>query len=113
MEDEGFLEIQTSMHPGSLHVMKTDDWKEMVAVAWDVTNEYLKRIGGDIDKRIEANPEKYHIGQYDFTDQPNERRVGGNICERIVSAWADWKYPNAAQYKLVITAEKIAPNFER
>mgnify|MGYP002512011284 CR=1 FL=1 len=104
---------KTSMHPGSLHVMKTDDWKEMVAVAWDVTNEYLKRIGGDIDKRIEANPEKYHIGQYEFTDQPNERRVGGNICERIVSAWADWKYPNAAQYKLVITAEKIAPNFER
>jgi hypothetical protein len=104
---------KTSMHPGSLHVMKTEDWKQMVACAWDVTNEYLKRIGGDIDKRIEANPEKYHIGQYEFTDQPNERRVGGNICERIVSAWADWKYPNAAQYKLVITADKVAPNYDR
>ena len=102
-----------SMHPGSLHIMAVDDWKEMVAVAWDVANEYLKRIGGDIDKRIEDNPEKYHIGQHQYMDQPNERRVGGNICERIVSAWADWKHPNAAQFPLVVTREKIAPNYER
>lgn len=102
-----------SMHPGSLHIMATEDWREMVAVAWDVANEYLKRIGGDIDKRIEAMPEKYHIGQHEYMDQPNERRVGGNICERIVSAWADWKHPNAAQFPLVITAEKIAPNFDK
>jgi hypothetical protein len=102
-----------SMHPGSLHIMATEDWREMVAVAWDVANEYLKRIGGDIDKRIEAMPEKYHIGQHEYMDQPNERRVGGNICERIVSAWADWKHPNAAQFQLVITAVKIAPNYNR
>ena len=102
-----------SMHPGSLHIMATDEWKEMVAVAWDVVNEWLKRIGGDIDKRIEENQEKYHIGQAQYMDQPNERRVGGNICERIVSAWADCYHPNAAQFPLVITAEKIAPNFEK
>lgn len=102
-----------SMHPGSLHIMAVDDWKEMVAVAWDVANEWLRRIGGDIDKRIEAMPEKYHIGQHQYMDQPNERRVGGNICERIVSAWADWKHPNAAQFPLVVTREKIAPNYER
>jgi len=102
-----------SMHPGSLHIMAVDDWKEMVAVAWDVVNEWLRRIGGDIDKRIEAMPEKYHIGQHQYMDQPNERRVGGNICERIVSAWADWKHPNAAQFPLVVTREKIAPNYDR
>lgn len=102
-----------TMHPGSLHIMETEEWKEMVAVAWDVANEWLKRIGGDIDKRIEANPEKYHIGEHPIMDQPNERRVGGNICERIVSAWADWKHPNVALYPLVVTAEKVAPNFDR
>lgn len=102
-----------SMHPGSLHIMEVNDWREMVACAWDVANEYLKRIGGDIDKRIEAMPEKYHIGEHPFTDQANERRVGGNICERIVSAWADCYHPNAAQFPLVVTAAKLAPNFER
>lgn len=102
-----------TMHPGSLHIMEAEEWKEMVAVAWDVANEYLKRIGGDIDKRIEENPDKYHIGQHEFTDQPNERRVGGNICERIVSAWADWKHPSAVQFPLIVTSDKIAPNFER
>ena len=102
-----------TMHPGSLHIMKTEDWREMVACAWDVANEYLKRIGGDIDKRIEENPTKYHLDEMEFCDQANERRVGGNICERIVSAWADCYHPNAAQFPLVITAAKIAPNFEK
>ena len=102
-----------TMHPGSLHIMKTEEWKEMVACAWDVANEWLLRIGGDIDKRIEAMPEKYHIGQVEFCDQANERRVGGNICERIVSAWADCYHPNAAQFPLVVTAAKIAPNFDK
>jgi hypothetical protein len=99
-----------TMHPGSLHIMKREDWLEMVACAWDVANEFLKRIGGDIDKRINENPKKYHIGEMEFTDLLNERRVGGNICERIVSAWNDWKHPNALQVPLVVTAQKITPN---
>ena len=101
-----------TMHPGSLHIMLTEDWKKMVACAWDVANEWLRRIGGDIDKRIQENPKKYHLDEMEFTDQANERRVGGNICERIVSAWADHYHPNAAQFPLVITRAKIAPNFE-
>lgn len=98
------------MHPGSLHIMEREDWLEMVACAWDVANEFWKRIGGDIDKRIRENPEKYHLDQMEFTDLPNERRVGGNICERIVSAWNDWKHPNALNIPMVVTATKIAPN---
>ena len=101
-----------TMHPGSLHIMLTEDWKKMVACAWDVANEWLRRIGGDIDKRIQENPAKYHLDEMEFTNQANERRVGGNICERIVSAWADHYHPNAAQFPLVITRAKIAPNFE-
>ena len=101
-----------SMHPGSLHIMRTEEWKKMVACAWDVANEYWRRIGGDIDKRIKENAAKYHLDEMEFCDLPNERRVGGNICERIVSAWADHYHPNAAQFPLVVTATKIAPNFE-
>lgn len=101
-----------TMHPASLHIMKREDWLEMVACAWDVATEFWKRIGGDIDKRIKENPEKYHLGEMSFTDLRNERRVGGQICERIVSAWNDWKHPTAAQYQMVVTGEKIQPNFE-
>lgn len=108
---DSHLNIRT-MHPGSLHIMRTEDWREMVDVAWDVANEFWKRIGGDIDKRIRKNPSKYHLDEMEGTDLPNERRVGGNICERVVSAWIDWKFPNAAQYPMVITAAKIRPNFE-
>lgn len=103
------LRLRT-MHPGSLHILKREEWLEMVACAWDVANEFWKRIGGNIDKRIKDNPEKYHLDKMEFTDLPNERRVGGNICERIVSAWMEWKHPNALKYPMVVTATKIAPN---
>ncbi len=70
------------------------------------------RIGDDIRADVlRLFREKYYDFNFShFTDLLNERRVGGNICERIVSAWNDWKHPNALQFPLVITSEKITPN---
>jgi hypothetical protein len=99
-------------HPGSIAIMKTEDWREMFAVAWSVANEYLKRIGGDIVARVQANEKAYHIGEYEYTTLTNEIRVGGQICERIVSAWMDWKFPNAAQFAMVTVADKIEVPFK-
>ena len=100
------------LHPGSIAIMKTEDWREMFAVAWSVANEYLKRIGGDIVARVKANEKAYHIGEYEFTTLTHEIRVGGQICERIVSAWMDWKFPNAAQFPMLTVANKIEVPFK-
>ena len=35
--------------------------------------------------------------------------LGGQFGERIASAWMDWKYPNAAQFPLVVTSDKVEP----
>lgn len=99
-------------HLGSIAIMKTEDWREMFAVAWSVANEYLKRIGGDIVARVQANEKAYHIGEYEFTTLTHEIRVGGQICERIVSAWMDWKFPNAAQFPMLTVADKIEVPFK-
>ena len=99
------------LHLGSIAIMKTEDWREMFAVAWSVANEYLKRIGGDIVARVKANEKAYHIGEYEFTTLTHEIRVGGQICERIVSAWMDWKFPNAAQFSMLTVADKIEVPF--
>ena len=98
------------MHLSTMFIMSREDFKEMLAVMWDVAMEYLQRIGGDIVKRVQDNPEAYHIGE--MFDLPHEIRVGGQFAERINSAWMEWKFPNALQLPLKMTAEKIAPNFE-
>ena len=92
------------MHLGSLSIQRTEDWQQMVQMAWDVCQEYLKRIGGDIDKRVAANPEAYHL---DTFNKEYARRVGGQFMERINSAWIDWKFPRALCVNLRVTSEKI------
>lgn len=100
------------MRLGTLSIMRTEDWKEMLAVMWDVAQEYLKRIGGDIVKRVTDNPKAYHIGEQPFFTLTHEIRVGGQFAERINSAWIDWKFPNAYEFTLKVTHEKIEIPFE-
>jgi hypothetical protein len=89
---------------GTMSIMRTEDWKEMLAVMWDVANELLKRLGGDIEKRVRDNAETYKVEKYGLT---HEMRIGGQMAERINSAWMDYKFPNAAQFPLTVTHEKI------
>ena len=92
------------MHLGSLSIMRTEDWMQMQAMAWDICQEYLKHIGGDIEKRVKENPEAYHLGQF---NAKHEERVGGQFMERINSAFVDWKFPNAMNVPLVVTQVMI------
>ena len=97
------------MRLGTLSIMRTDDWLEMLDVMWDVANELLKRIGGDIEKRVCENQEAYKVEQFGLT---HELRVGGQMAERINSAWMDYKFPNAVQFPLTVTREKIEIPFK-
>jgi hypothetical protein len=101
------------MHLATMSILRTDDWLEMLEVMWDVAQEYLKRIGGDIEKRVSDNPKAYHIGEHPFTTLTHELRVGGQFAERINSAWVDWKFPRACEVPLKITREKIEIPYEK
>jgi hypothetical protein len=92
------------MRLGTLSIMRTEDWKEMLTVMWDVANELLKRLGGDIVKRVKENPDSYKVEKFGFT---HELRVGGQMAERINSAWIAWKFPKAKEYPLMVTQEKV------
>jgi hypothetical protein len=94
------------MHLATMFILKRDDFKELLDVMWTVADEYLKRIGGDIDKRVKDNAVAYHVSDFGFF---HERRVGGQFGERIASAWIDWKFPKAAQFQLVVTSDKVEP----
>lgn len=92
------------MHLGSLSIMRTEDWMQMEQMAWDVCQEYLKRIGGDFTKRITDNPQAYHLDTFNVK---HEERIGGQFMERINSAFVDWKFPNAFTVPLVVSQPKI------
>ena len=77
-----------------MFVLPSADFKELFGVVWTVVCEYLKKIGYDVDGRVLENPEKYHLAQSSLEYQ---RRIGGQLCERIVSAWIDWKFANAKE----------------
>ena len=96
------------MHLGTLSIMKTEDWKEMLAVMWDVANELLKRLGGDMEKRVRENADAYKVGEFGLT---LEMRAGGQMAERINSAWMDWKFPNAAVFPMKLIGDKIEVTF--
>lgn len=89
------------LHLGTMYIVRRDEFKELVALMWAVVNEFLKVIGGNIEKHIAKCPvELLEPGDY--------IRVGGSIAERIASAWMDWKHPHATRYGLTITGEKAA-----
>ena len=96
------------LHPASLCIMSKKDMVEMVGVIWDVVEKYVKETGIDIDRRIADNPERYHMheGTWHAT-LAFQRRIGGQVCERMVSAWIDWKFPEQKEIPMVTTQAAI------
>ena len=62
-------------------------------------DEFVKRAG-DIDKRIDDDPEGYHVAR---VGRKYAYRIGGQIAERMISAWMDWHFPNARQLGVKVT----------
>ena len=95
------------LHIASMFVMKSKDFLEMLALINDVVDGYVKKVGKDIDKRIKSMPQKYHLLGSTIEYQ---RRIGGQLCERLVSAWIDWKFPEAKEVPVKFTLSKPIPS---
>jgi hypothetical protein len=59
--------------------------------------------GDDLVARIKANPEAYHLKDMGFD---YAYRIGGQLGERLISAWIDWQFPKAIQYNIKTVSEK-------
>lgn len=88
-----------TLHPASMFVMRTKDFMRMIKIVSSIVNAYLKEIGSDIDGRILSDPAKYHLP---YSTLAYQRRVGGQLCERIISAWIDWQFPQAEPVEVKI-----------
>lgn len=88
------------LHPASMFVMRSKDFRRMERVVWDVVQRYLSAIGGDIYGRVRGDAAAYHLGR---STEGYQIRVGGQLCERLVSAWIDWQFPDAKQWPVIVT----------
>lgn len=101
------LEAET-LHPYSMFVMPSDDFRRMMKLISDLLKRWVKKVGTDIEGRISANKEKYLLEtpREGFSPE-NSYRIGGNLGERLVSAWIDWQFPDAEQVPVMITEERV------
>ena len=74
----------------------------MMKLVGSILDEFVKRAG-DIDARIEADPDGYHLTRvgHDYA-----YRIGGQLGERLISAWIDWQLPDAKKVPIVVTHGK-------
>lgn len=99
------------LHPASLCILPQKEMKEMVNTIWDIVEKYVNETGIDIDSRISENPDKYHMNENTWhATLAFQRRIGGQMCERIVSAWIDWKYPNQKEVPMITTQAALKHN---
>ena len=99
------------LHPASLCIMDKKDMKEMVTAIWIVVEKFVRETGIDIDGRITENPDKYHMNEGTWhATLAFQRRIGGQMCERITSAWIDWRFPNQKEVAMVTTQPAIKHN---
>jgi hypothetical protein len=82
-----------------MFVLRSKDFRRLFKLVWSVVEKYRKQVG-DIDERIANNKKAYHIPSSSAVYQ---YRIGGQICERIVSAWIDWQFPQAEGVAVNIT----------
>ena len=88
-----------TLHPFNMFIIHSKDFRRMMKLVWAVLDEFVKRAG-DIDKRIDADPKGYHTERL---GRKYAYRIGGQIAERIISAWMDWQLPNAKQVAVKVT----------
>ena len=88
-----------TLHPFNMFIIPSKDFRRMMKLVWAVLDEFVKRAG-DIDARIDADPEGYHVARL---GRKYAYRIGGQIAERMISAWMDWQFPQAKQVPVKVT----------
>ena len=86
----------------NMFIMRKDDFVEMMNVVWDAIDTWIDIIGMDIKGRIERHSNIYLAKSKGGTLE-HQYRIGGNLGERIVSAYISHKFHNPKTYDIIFT----------
>lgn len=88
----------------NMFIMRRCDFLEMMHVVWDCLDAWLEAVGTDVYRRIIQHEACYLQKPSGTLRQPEHQfRIGGNLGERIVSAFIMRYFPQAITYDIVFT----------
>ena len=89
----------------NMFILRRQDFREVVAQVFDILDRYLQVAGMDIEARISANPDDYHIGMNAVSTPQYQYRIGGFLGERIINAILRHRFHKIMHYKKVMTGK--------
>ena len=90
-----------------MFIVRREDFREMMGVLFDILDRYVATVGTDIEGRIMAHPQDYHIGMNAVSTMQYQRRIGGFIGERIVNALLRQRFKRIKHFDKVITQRAV------
>ena len=94
------------MFPYNMFIMKRDDFKEYINFIRVVLDEYVKIVGGDIDRRIANNKDRYLKEFRPNNSFDYQYRIGGYLAERLTNVFIMKKFKKIKAYNVKITEDK-------
>ena len=93
----------------NMFIMKREDFLEFMTLYKNVIDRYLTYIGGDVEKRINENKDKY-LKDIEDNPQNNEvwyqKRIGGYVAERLLTAFVIKNFKKIKLYNINLTEKK-------
>ena len=90
-----------------MFIVRREDFREMMVVLFDILDRYVATVGTDIEGRIMAHQQDYHIGMNAVSTLQYQRRIGGFIGERIVNALLRQRFKRIKHFDKVITQRAV------
>ena len=98
-----------SFYSCNMFLMRKQNFCDMMYVINDVLERYLAVVGLDLEQRILHHADIYLNKRSTKGKQiAHQYRMGGNIGERLASAWIMRYFPNPATYDIHITEKARA-----
>lgn len=99
--------------PYNMFIMKRDDFIKYINFINTVLNDYILMVGGDIEKRIEGNKDKYIKRQYPNNTAEYQYRIGGYLAERLTNVFIMTHFKKMKTYPVILTEEKYKKKKEQ
>lgn len=96
--------------PYNMFIMKKNDFIKYINFINTILNEYIITVGGDIEKRIENNKDKYLKMLYPNNDPQYQYRIGGYLAERLTNVFIMTHFKKMKTYPVIVTEDKYRQN---
>ena len=90
----------------NMFIMRSGDFMVLMDVVWDVLDKLIEVIGEDVVARIMSHQKLYLDKRGVAGTVAHQFRIGGNIGERIASAYILNRFPEVKTYPIVFTESR-------